>query len=72
MEILKQLFTGRDGKTQDIGRWSWVMCMFAILGHSVWSGTRGTPVDLVQLATALGMVVAAHGAALWAKASTEP
>jgi len=26
----------------------------------------------VQLATALGMVVAAHGAALWAKASTEP
>jgi hypothetical protein len=69
MEILKQLFTGRDGKTQDIGRWSWVMCMFAILGHSVWSGP---PVDLVQLATALGMVVAAHGAALWAKSSTEP
>lgn len=72
MEWLKHLFTGKDNCTQDMGRWSWAISMAAVIGHSIYAAVTHTAVDLMQLAQAIGVVVAAHGAALWAKKDTEP
>ena len=71
-KVLKQLFTGKDGETQDMGRWSWAASMFAVTGHSVWGAISHATVDILQLAQAIGVIVAAHGGALWAKRTTEP
>lgn len=72
MEFLKQLVTGKDNATHDMGRWSWLVSMATVIGHSIWAAVQHTTVDVMQLAQALGVVVAAHGAALWAKKDTEP
>lgn len=72
MDWLKQLLTGKDNSTHDLGRWSWVISMVTVIGHSVWSAGHSAPVDLLQLAGALSAVVAAHGAALFMKKGTEP
>ena len=72
MEWFKQLVTGRDNSTHDMGRWSWLLSMATVIGHSIYAAVSHTAIDLMQLAQALGVVVAAHGAALWAKKDTEP
>jgi hypothetical protein len=72
MNWFKQIVTGADNSTHDMGRWSWLISMFAIIGHSTWSAIQHVAVDLGSLAQALGVVVAAHGAAIWAKKDTEP
>ena len=71
-EWFKQLVTGKDNSTHDLGRWSWIISMFTVVGHSLWFVISHVAVDLMQLAQALAVVVAAHGAALWAKKDTEP
>jgi hypothetical protein len=70
--ILKDLVTTKDGESQDLGRWSWICSSLAVVGAGVWNALQGETFDLVQVATALGIVAGAHGAALWAKSSTEP
>lgn len=70
--MIKQLFTGKDGETQDLGRWSWAISIFSVIGGCAWNAIHGGVVDVMQFAQAIGVVVAAHGGALWAKASTEP
>jgi hypothetical protein len=72
MKPLIDILTGKDGQTHDIGRWSWVGSMLAVIAaalHTAW--TKGT-VDLVAFGQAIATVVGAHGAALWAKKDTEP
>ena len=70
--MLKDLFTGQNNQTHDIGRWSWAISIFSVIGGGAWNALHGVTVDLMQFAQALGVVVAAHGGALWAKKSTEP
>ena len=72
MNWLKQLVTGKDNTTHDLGRWSWVICMVTVIGHSIWQEFKSVPMDLVQLATALSAVAASHGVAIMAKQGTEP
>lgn len=72
MSFAKDLVTCADGKSYDIGRVSWVVSTGAVLAAAGWNAWRGAPVSLTELATALSGVVVAHGAALWAKAVTEP
>lgn len=69
---VKDLFTGRDGETQDIARWSWAFSLLGILAATTANFIHGHAIDLVALGTAIGAVVGAHGAALWAKKDTEP
>lgn len=71
-KIIRELVTGKDNQTQDLGRWSWVISMFAVIGAGVSNAIHTGVVDLVALAQALGTVVGAHGLALWAKKDTEP
>jgi len=72
IQTIKDLLTGKDNQTFDLGRVSWITSMATLIGHSLWSAYNHTVVDLAQLAQAIGIVAASHGAALWAKANTEP
>jgi uncharacterized membrane protein len=70
--IFQQLMTGKDGQTHDLGRWSWVVSTASVIGAGAWNALHAGAVDVMQLAQAIGVVVAAHGGALWAKRATEP
>jgi hypothetical protein len=72
MSILRALLTGVDGTTHDLGRWSWAGSFLAVVAATVGNWVHGVALDVQALATALGIVAAAHGAALWAKKETEP
>lgn len=72
MKIFLDLLTGVDNKTHDLGRWSWALSLLAVLFAGIWQMIKIGTVDLVQYASALGMVGGAHGVALLAKKDTEP
>lgn len=72
MKWLRDLFTGKDGLTHDLGRWSWAASFGAVVGAAAANWWHGAAIGIRELAEAIGVVVAAHGAALWAKKDTEP
>lgn len=72
MKILRELFTGVDGISHDLGRYSWAASWIAVTAAAAWHELRGVAVDLTVLAAAYGTVAAAHAASLFVKRSTEP
>jgi len=72
MSIFTHLFTGKDNKTHDLGRWSWAGSFAAVVVAAGANWWHGTVIDVQVLATALALVAGAHSAALWAKKDTEP
>ena len=69
--ILKQLLTGKDNETYDLGRVSWLVGIVAIItlaGYEVMHAT----ISLRELAESLGIVSAAGGASVAMKSKTEP
>jgi hypothetical protein len=72
LKILRELLTGKDGISHDLGRYSWMGSFFAVISAAAANWWHGVALDVQQLATALGIVAGAHGAALWAKKDTEP
>jgi len=72
VEWLKQLFTGKDNNTHDLGRYSWALSMSTVIAAAAANWFHGHEIDLQALANAIGVVVGAHGLALWAKKDTEP
>ena len=72
MNAIKQLLTGVDGETHDLGRWSWAGSFVTVVAAAAGNWWHGLALDVQALATALGIVAGAHGAALWAKKDTEP
>lgn len=72
MKILRDLFTGLDGVTHDLGRWSWAASWAAVVAAAGANWWHGLPIDLGSLGGALCAVATAHGAALFFKSATEP
>lgn len=72
LKILRELLTGLDGQSHDLGRYSWLASFTSVTGIALWHEWRGVPVDLMVLATAHGAIAATHSAALFMKRSTEP
>lgn len=72
MSVLRDLFTGADGVSHDLGRWSWAGSFCAVVTATAANAWHGTQIDVQGLATALGIVAGAHGLALFAKQQTEP
>jgi len=70
-DFLNQLLTGRDNHTQDIARWSWLICLLAVIALASYEATHSV-VSLRELAEAFGIVAGAHGAAVMMKKDTEP
>lgn len=72
MKLLRDWFTGIDGKTYDLGRALWALGVLVFLGATVYAIYKGQPWDAVAYGTGFGAVLAAGGAALWLKKATEP
>ena len=70
-DFLNQLLTGRDNHTQDIARWSWLICLVSVIALAGYEALHGA-VSLRELAEAFGIVAGAHGAAFMKKKDTEP
>jgi hypothetical protein len=71
-KFIQDLLTGKDGETHDIARHSWAWTTLAAVAGGVWNAVHAGAVDLMQFAQAIGVIVAAHGGAIWAKKTTEP
>ena len=70
-EILKQLLTGKDNVTYDLGRVTWLLGFVSVIfmaGYEVMHSS----VSLRELAEALGIVSGASGASVMMKSKTEP
>lgn len=72
-KLFKNLFTGIDGENYHMAKFSWagsmiVICAVAI--HRTWANYE---VDLMAMATALGIVATTHSAAIYGmhKAETQ-
>jgi hypothetical protein len=72
MGWFRNIVTGKDNKTHDMARWSWLISTLALLGHDGWQLSHGVQTNVKDLAQALALVAAAHGAALKLKENTEP
>lgn len=70
-DILKQLLTGKDNETYDLGRVSWLVGMIAVIALAGYEVMHNT-VSLRELAESLGIVSAAGGASVAMKQKTEP
>ena len=70
-EFLKQLLTGKDNQTQDIARWSWMICLLTVVVLSGYEAMRGS-ISLREVAESFGIIAGAHGAAVMMKKDSEP
>lgn len=70
-EIVKQLLTGKDNETYDIGRVTWLIGLVAVIGLAFYEVLYST-VSIRELAESLGIVSAAGGASVAMKSKTEP
>jgi len=70
-QIFKQLLTGKDNETFDLGRVSWLVGMVAVIGLAAYEVMHST-VSLRELAESLGIVSAASGASVAMKQGAEP
>ena len=69
--FFKQLLTGRDNETYDIGRVTWLLGIVAVIALAGYEVMRNN-VNLRELAEALGIVSGAGGASVMMKKDTEP
>ena len=70
-DILKQLLTGKDNQTYDLGRVTWLLGFVAVIGLAGYEVMHGS-VNLRELAEALGIVSGASGASVMMKKDAEP
>ena len=70
-DVLKQLLTGKDNVTYDIGRVTWLLGFIAVISLAVYE-VMHTNINLREFAEALGIVTGASGAAVAMKSRTEP
>ena len=70
-EVLKQLLTGKDNETYDLGRVSWLIGMLSVIALAFYE-VMNAQVSLRELAESLGIVSAAGGASVAMKQNAEP
>jgi len=71
-KVLNDLLTGEDNKTHDIGRWSWMISLFAVIIGTGYEVVRGDMPSIKDFAEAVGIIAGAHGAAVMLKKDAEP
>ena len=71
-QIVKQLLTGKDNETYDLGRISWVVCVIAAIGIAIYNLIHSITFTLEDFGRSIAAIVGVHGAAIWAKKDTEP
>lgn len=71
-EFLKQLLTGKDNQTIDIGRVSWMLFSISLIALAVFQLFQSVTVSLREFAESAGIIAGAHGAAVMMKKDAEP
>ncbi len=73
MKFLKDILTGIDGESYDIGKVGWLLGFLTFLGLVFYKvAWKGDPFDTQAFGIAFGLMITALGAALNLKAKTEP
>lgn len=72
MKFFRDLFTGRDNKTYDIGRVLWFQTVQAFIVMSIYALYKGSAFDPIAWGAGLAGLLAAGGASLGLKAGVEP
>ena len=70
-QFIKQLLTGKDNETYDIGRVTWLVSLIAVIALAFYE-VMNNSVSIRELAESLGIVSAAGGASVAMKGKTEP
>lgn len=70
--FFRDMFTGRDNKTYDLGRVLWFQSIQAFIGVSAYALHKGGTFDPVLWGAGLAALMASGGAALGLKSGTEP
>jgi hypothetical protein len=70
-EFFKNLLTGKDNVTYDIGRVTWLLGIIAVISLAGYEVIHSN-VSLRELAEALGIVSGAGGVSVMMKKDTEP
>jgi len=70
-QFIKQLLTGKDNETYDIGRVTWLISLIAVIALAFYE-VMNNSVSIRELAESLGIVSAAGGASVAMKSKTEP
>ena len=71
-KILKDVSTGLDGVSFDIGRISWMICNFSIFCVASYTLFKGGAVSIVDMGTALSAIAVSHAGSIYLKKDTEP
>jgi hypothetical protein len=71
-KILNDLLTGKDNKTHDLGRWTWMAGFISIICIAIYEVMQSKAISLTELASALGIVSGAGGASVMMKSNSEP
>lgn len=72
MKLLRDIFTGKDNTTYDLGRISWALSVIWFMSASTYNLIVTQTFDMVAAGTGLGGILAAGGAALALKSGDEP
>jgi len=73
MNWVRNLLTGKDNQTIDMGRVLWAVSLVSLVGNEAYAiGWHGQPFDPSAFATGCAAILAGGGAALGFKAHTEP
>ena len=70
-KFIRQLLTGKDNETYDIGRFTWLVGTFAVIILAFYQVINGH-VNIRELAESLGIISAAGGASVAMKYNSEP
>lgn len=72
IKFLKDLFTGKDNATWDLGRILWFQGSIVYSAMTIYSLYQGIAIDPLNWATGFGALLAGGGAAIRLKYATEP
>lgn len=72
IKFLKDLFTGKDNETWDLGRIIWFKGTLVYFAMTIYSLYQGLAIDPMNWATGFGAILAGGGAALALKNASEP
>jgi hypothetical protein len=71
-KFFKDLFTGRDNHTYDVGRVLWFQAIQAFIAISIYAIYQGGSFDAVTWGAGLAALLGGGGAAIGLKSTTEP
>ncbi len=70
--VFKDLFTGIDGATYHMAKFSWVFSLISYTGVIVYHLAHTPSIDFLALAGGYGVICTTHSAAIWGMKSQEP